>query len=318
MVNYYCPRCGYETSHFVTFKRHLSRKKICENTVSDDNLNDLYIKYNINEKVININSTQNTTKIPQNPTIYHNLPQFTTQMTHNDSQIIFDDSNKFKYECKYCLKKLSRKDSLDRHLKKCKLKENEKEESDEKQSLLEIVSQLNKKLDKKEKQIDELIKKTGNTTNNITYQQNNVSNNIKLLGYRNTDISHLSDKDFISCISHSNFCIPHLIKKIHFDPEKPENHNIYISNIKNNYAMTYDGDKWNLSNRDDLINDILEEKEIIIEEKLEEWLEKGKMYPEIMKKFTRYLEKKENDVVLDKIKDEIKLVLFNNRNLIKN
>ena len=69
---------------------------------------------------------------------------------------------------------------------------------------------------------------------------------------------------------------------------------------------------------DDIINDILEEKEIIIEEKLEEWLEKGKNYPEIMKKFTRYLEKKEHDVVLDKIKDEIKLVLFNNRNLIKN
>ena len=310
MVNYYCPRCGYETSHFVTFKRHLSRKKICENILSDDNLNDLYVKYNINEKIVNINSTLNATKIPQNTTIYHNLPQFTTQMT-------LDDSNKFKYECKYCFKKLSRKDSLDRHLKKCKLKESDREESEEKQNLMEIVNQLNKKLDKKEKQIDELIKKTGNTTNNITYQQNNVSNNIKLLGYRNTDISHLSDKDFINCISHSNFCIPHLIKKIHFNPEKPENHNIYISNIKNNYAMTYDGDKWNLSNRDDLINNILEENEIIIEEKLEEWLEKGKKYPEIMKKFTRYLEKKENDIVLDKIKDEIKLVLFNNRNLIK-
>tara|TARA_X000000950_G_C13549471_1_gene510928 strand:- start:254 stop:583 length:330 start_codon:yes stop_codon:yes gene_type:complete len=109
-----------------------------------------------------------------------------------------------------------------------------------------------------------------------------------------------------------------LIKKIHFDPDKPENHNIYISNIKNNYAMIYDGDKWNLTNKDDLINEILEEKEIIIEEKLEQWLEKGRQYPEIMKKFTRYLEKKENDVVLDKIKDEVKLVLFNNRNLVKN
>ena len=181
-----------------------------------------------------------------------------------------------------------------------------------------VVEMLNQQLKDKDKQINELIKKSG-TINNITYnQQNNVSNNIKLLGYRNTDISHLSDKDFINCISHSNFCIPHLIKKIHFNPEKPENHNIYISNIKNNYAMTYDGDKWNLTNRDDIINDILEEKEIIIEEKLEEWLEKGKKYPEIMKKFTRYLEKKEHDVVLDKIKDEIKLVLFNNRNLIKN
>ena len=72
-----------------------------------------------------------------------------------------------------------------------------------------------------------------------------------------------------------------------------------------------------IPNKDDLINEILEEKEIIIEEKLEEWLAKEKQYPEIMKKFTRYLEKKENDVVLDKIKDEVKLVLFNNRNIIK-
>ena len=37
-----------------------------------------------------------------------------------------------------------------------------------------IVNQLNNKLERKEKQIDELIKKTGNTTTNITYQQNNV------------------------------------------------------------------------------------------------------------------------------------------------
>ena len=200
---------------------------------------------------------------------------------------------------------------------RCKVK---KENEKEKEEMNKMVELLNKQLEDQKQQINELIKKSGTTNTTINYQQNNsVNNNIKLLGYRKTDISHLSDKDFINCISHSNFCIPHLIRKIHFDPNKPENHNIYISNIKNNYAMIYDGDKWNLSNRDDLINEILEEKEIIIEEKLEEWLEKGdRKYPEIMKKFTRYLEKKEHDVVLDKIKDEIKLVLFNNRNIIKN
>ena len=32
-----------------------------------------------------------------------------------------------------------------------------------------------------------------------------------------------------------------------------------------------------------------------------------------MKKFNRYLEKKENDYVINKIKEEIKLILFNNR-----
>ena len=37
-----------------------------------------------------------------------------------------------------------------------------------------------------------------------------------------------------------------------------------------------------------------------------------------MKKFERYLEKKEKDVVLNKIKEEIRFMLFNNRNMIKN
>ena len=311
MVNYHCPRCGYETNHFVTFKRHLSRKKICENVLSDDDLNELYIKYNITEKLENLNSAKKPPKVNKKSTLLKN-----SQQKVNKKSTLCQQTNENSYICEYCEKQFNFKQSYYRHMKTCKIKKKEIENENK------IVDMLNEQLKDKDKKIDELIKKSGttNTTTNITYnQQNNVSNNIKLLGYRKTDISHLSDKDFINCISHSNFCIPHLIRKIHFDPNKPENHNIYISNIKNNYAMIYDGDKWNLSNRDDLINEILEEKEIIIEEKLEEWLEKGdRKYPEIMKKFTRYLEKKEHDVVLDKIKDEIKLVLFNNRNIIKN
>ena len=295
MVNYTCPRCGYNSHIKTIYMRHLSRKKICENIFSDDNLINEYIKYNIKEKLIIVESTksQQISQISQQ--------KVNKKSTQNDN-----------YFCQYCERNFNFKQSYYRHMKTCKVK---REIDNEKNEMNKLVDLLNNQLKDKDRKIDELIKKSGTT--NITYNQQNINNNIKLLGYRKTDISHLSDKDFISCISHSNFCIPHLIKKIHFDPDKPENHNIYISNIKNNYAMIYDGDKWNLTNKDDLINEILEEKEIIIEEKLEEWLEKGKQYPEIMKKFTRYLEKKENDVVLDKIKDEVKLVLFNNRSIIK-
>jgi len=295
MVNYTCPRCGYESHIKTIYMRHLSRKKICENILSDDNLINEYIKYNVKEKLMVIESTKSQ-QLSQN-----SQQKVNKKSTQNDN-----------YFCQYCERNFNFKQSYYRHMKTCKVK---REIDNEKNEMNKMVDLLNNQLKDKDRKIDELIKKSGTT--NITYNQQNINNNIKLLGYRNTDISHLSDKDFISCISHSNFCIPHLIKKIHFDPDKPENHNIYISNIKNNYAMIYDGDKWNLTNKDDLINEILEEKEIIIEEKLEEWLAKEKQYPEIMKKFTRYLEKKENDVVLDKIKDEVKLVLFNNRNIIK-
>ena len=53
-----------------------------------------------------------------------------------------------------------------------------------------------------------------------------------------------------------------------------------------------------------------------MEQKLEEWIENGKNYPDIMNKFNKYLETKENDQVLDTIKKEIKIILYNNRSLL--
>ena len=71
-----------------------------------------------------------------------------------------------------------------------------------------------------------------------------------------------------------------------------------------------------LKERDNKWRNLIDDKESIIEQKLEEWIENGKNYPDIMKKFNRYLEKKENDTVLNKIKNEIKLMLFNNRDIV--
>ena len=82
--------------------------------------------------------------------------------------------------------------------------------------------------------------------------------------------------------------------------------------------MVYDGDKWTIKDREESIQNLIEEKEHIIEQKLEEWIENGDKYPDIMKKFNRYIDKKENDKVLNKIKNEIRLMLFNNRGVIAN
>jgi hypothetical protein len=185
----------------------------------------------------------------------------------------------------------------------------------------EQLEQRDKQIQEQNDQIKELIKKAG-----IINSQINIQQDIKLLSYGKTDVSHLTDNDYLKCLKHSNFCIPHLIEKIHFNPKKPENHNIYISNIKNNYVMLYDGNKWILKNRDEVINELIDEKEVIIEQKFtrlsrdcfrEEWIEKGNEYPDIMRKFQRYIEKKENNSILNKIKNEIKLILFNNRKLIE-
>jgi len=57
--------------------------------------------------------------------------------------------------------------------------------------------------------------------------------------------------------------------------------------------MAYDGKKWVLRDREETIDDLIDKNDFVLEQKLEEWIENGKNYPIIMKKFNRYLEKKE-------------------------
>ena len=298
MVNYKCPRCGFNTNIKTKYTAHLNRKNICEPKISDDDLINEYLKYNIKNKIVSPTSTKNT--------VFGGSP---TENTKKNSL----------FECEFCYKRFSRSDSLIRHKKgRCKNMDNNNDnDNDDNNYMRELVKLLNDQLKEQQNQImeqnnqiKELIKKAGIT--NI-----NIQNNIKLLSYGNTDVSHLTDNDYMKCLNHSNFCVPHLIEKIHFNPQKPENHNIYISNIKNNYVMLYDGNKWILKDRDDAITNLMDEKEIILEQKLEEWIENGNDYPKIMNKFKRYIDKKENNKVLNKIKDEIKLVLFNNRQFVE-
>ena len=300
MVNYSCPRCGYTNNIKTKYLNHLRRKNICKNVLSDDNLIDEYIKYNVHEKIEYPNSPQ---KIPPKK---NNIPK----KSQNITKI---------YSCKYCEKELSSYKNLWRHLKTCKEKkaqENAKKSMDELVELLnKQLNEVRKELENKNKQIDELIKKAG-IQNNGTIT-NNIQNNIKLLAYKDTDLSKITDFDIKKCLNHNNMCVPHLIKMIHLDPDKPENHNVYISNLKNGYIMLYDGIKWNTHNREEVIDSMIDEKQIMIEEKIEDWVQKGKQYPNLMRKFERYINKKEKNEVLNKIKEEVKLILYNNRVIVQ-
>ena len=50
MVNYTCPRCGFTTNIKTKYTSHL-RKYMCKNIISDDNLYNEYVKYEIKEKI---------------------------------------------------------------------------------------------------------------------------------------------------------------------------------------------------------------------------------------------------------------------------
>ena len=288
MKIYQCPRCNYSTHILTIYIRHLKRKKICEPILSKTNLQKEYIKYDIKNKI---------------------------KMNPNESIFGFADPNE-SFLCKYCEKIYSTRSNLNKHLRKCKDKMKTDEANEHMKELVKLLNEQKIQLEKKDKQIDCLIKKAGIQNSGTIIQ--NIQNNIKLLAYDKTDLSDLTDNDYIKCFNHNNMCVPHLIKRIHFNPKKPENHNVFISNLKSGFIMLYDGKQWNTFNRDEIVDDIFDDKHDILEQKIEEWVNIGKDYPIIYHKFKRYLEKLNNDIVLKKIKDEMKFIFYNNRNVIKN
>ena len=88
--------------------------------------------------------------------------------------------------------------------------------------------------------------------------------------------------------------------------------NVYISNMKDKYMMMYQDNKWTLTNKDEL-NTVYNHKEDLIEE----WFNINKD-PEMEKFFNRYIELKDDKITMETVQEEYKLLMFNNRDLIKN
>ena len=279
-MEYKCFCCDYSTTIKANYAKHLESKKhkfISSKTDAD----------NPKTTLANPKTTLANSKTTQN------------------------NENKLKdFTCKYCEQKFKFRQSMNRHIK-YSCNKNKDEDLKElvrlmnvqlEQQKQEIYLQKNQ-IETQSKQIEKLMGKL-----EIHGSFNKTINNFNLLSYRETDTSHLTDQDYRFCIKKVNYCVKNMIEKVHFNPVKPENMNIYISNIKDKYIMVYDGHNWNLANKKDELDRLYEEKEMM----LEEWLETNPE-KELKEKFMKYLNNKENDECLNRIKEDIKLMLYNQK-----
>jgi hypothetical protein len=83
--------------------------------------------------------------------------------------------------------------------------------------------------------------------------------------------------------------------------------------MKDKYAMMYDGKQWTLTTKEDLITKIYEDKKSFIEENLEEFIESLTLSRK--RALERWLDTDDEDKKIKDIKDNIKLLLYNSRQL---
>ena len=229
------------------------------------------------------------------------------------------------FTCKYCNKVFKYKQGMYRHIKyTCKKNKDEDFQElarllNEKEKQMTVketkMNTMENELIKMQKQIDKLTNKLQihNLNQGVINNTNNVVN-IQLLNHPDTDYSHLTHTDYITCIHDCNHCIKSLIEKVHFNKNKPENMNIYLSNIKGKYVMIYKDNIWQISDKKRQIDDLYDNNEMLLENWYDEYKEK---YPDIILSFKRYLKNRDEDVVLNRIKEEILLMLYNKRKMIE-
>ena len=237
-------------------------------------------------------------------------------------------------QCNYCRKIFSQVSSLNRHLNgRCSIKTNDINEKENiYQNLLKKINELENKNQAQQNQIDELKKEnnkiinkinnencttnTNNgTINNIDKQQNNITNNvhINLVAHGKEDLSFITNDQMKKLLNKGFRSVENFVELVHFDKNRPENHNIYISNIKDTYIMKYDGIDWKLMARDSVLQDLYEDKSDYLVEKFEEL--QCKLDESTLKRFGNFLSRKDEDKIIEQTKKEIKLILYNNRKI---
>ena len=97
----------------------------------------------------------------------------------------------------------------------------------------------------------------------------------------------------------------------HFNKSAPENRNVYIADLKSKYALTYDGNRWNITDRNVLLDEMYSENKDYLKGKYEEKIE---LLDDITATaFRRFLDSEDGSVWEKNVKENIKQMLFNER-----
>lgn len=223
-----CSRCGYQTALRGLIKKHLERKTLCEPRLR-----------NISPEEVLLEN-----------------PHFLSKTSL---------ATKKKYACPDCQATFTRASALSRHCTNtCKLRSANRVTELERQT-----ETLVRETEVLKHQVQVLLEDKaggaagGGTTQVTTNSHNTNCNNntvIQICAFGNENVAHLlEDKTFMErCLRRRELGVVDYLKRLHFDPDYPQNNNIRVTNYKMPYVDQFDGTRWIKSEKDTILNDMLD------------------------------------------------------------
>lgn len=184
----------------------------------------------------------------------------------NKSVIGIEKINK-NFPCRKCLiKNFNCRQNRFTHEKKCKLTNTISQTTDEKIEKLEKEIELLKisnktEINNKTEVINNKTKINKKINNKI--EINNTNNgNIIINNFNNDNSDYISEEFMKKMFRHLLYedeqliPIPKIIENIKFNPHHKENNNVKITNIRSDFGMKFDNNKWLTVEKNELLNEL--------------------------------------------------------------
>jgi hypothetical protein len=227
-------------------------------------------------------------------------------------------------QCCSCFKSFINKSSRTRHetTSKCflkKIKMDEEQQEKENQAIKKLQED-NKQMAEKLKELEEIVKSgaksstNNNNSHNNSHNTNNIQNNNYTVNmYGKEDVSHITDAQIMKVISQGYRSVPAYILLKYFSDEMPGNSNVCNTNIKSPYILVFNGKKWELKDKKDMIEQMYGCNFDELEEKFHEFKDTYKMKENSIAGFLNYINEGYAENIVGIISKDINKLLYNER-----
>ena len=213
--------------------------------------------------------------------------------------------------CEHCGQRFAHKTNYYRHMRanKCRISTINK-------SLGPLIENATNTTitDKKIEVNIQVINNSGKIINsNICSDRSNITNNVKLVAFGKENLYKMyTQEEAIKYMSRGFRSIYCIVNDTHFSLEKKEHHNIYISNMRDVYAKTFNGRRWELVIENDVIDQLFDDNYCYLVDIFRNV--RDKLEDRVINKFSRFMDNSDEEVT-NGLKKEIKMLLYNKRHI---